>query len=715
MTDNLGWQVFEDEDLPESERGSSSAPGRQQPAASIAATRDRCLQLGYGGFVIKRGGNISFRPHSREDIIQLKTAGNMWGRGNVLHVAPAPSSDPPSGDSIAVEHDGVVRRARTSTLARKSGYFASLCRHAWADSTSGVHRFGEFPGGIEGFGLAMAWLAAEEGESIGPPWPVRNCNEACAAIEAAAYVDSSGLLRAAACSWRLAFSPNRDQLLQVAEVVMTASLQFCAEEQEAIIDELCAMLQELPRHQLSLSPEFLIAPSAGLAVLELRNKAKETLVGHIRNVGSWVGSVIRAAGGEAGDTSASSRAGTMEPGTDAAWTPHDFALQLFAAHEPFFLSRLPACRKLLRHVDAQLPITPPLCFRLAAAAAASAAEQEGEVFAGHRLAVDIFERSLGSVGDPTQAASDNACVVGLFGAGCHPDTPPALNLEVLARPLVPPVAAAVILSRVLSSWAAAGIEAGFEDGADAVLAGVSSDRQGLRTMLTTAVPRIASETGTGSAEWGNSFDLAVPELLAAFSRGAAAATESNAGQPLDSTLRLLFRALFQPSGGLPGVRFPLVLLAEVKDQGAACAGLAARRALDELQAEAAKDATRAWASAERLWPTVAWAFVEELLLVQVVSLIRSWLVEAKARRRLGTEHSTCPKAAATELLLRLPLQRLPDAEELLGPPVPAHVLACLARREQEENTSRIAALEAENEILRHEVARLASDRHAQNS
>jgi len=54
MTDNLGWQVFEDEDLPESERGSSSAPGRQQPAASIAATRDRCLQLGYGGFVIKR-------------------------------------------------------------------------------------------------------------------------------------------------------------------------------------------------------------------------------------------------------------------------------------------------------------------------------------------------------------------------------------------------------------------------------------------------------------------------------------------------------------------------------------------------------------------------------------------------------------------------------------------------------------------------------------
>eukprot|EP00419_Tripos_fusus_P067389 CAMPEP_0172921108 /NCGR_PEP_ID=MMETSP1075-20121228/205276_1 /TAXON_ID=2916 /ORGANISM="Ceratium fusus, Strain PA161109" /LENGTH=295 /DNA_ID=CAMNT_0013781223 /DNA_START=20 /DNA_END=903 /DNA_ORIENTATION=+ len=295
MTDNLGWQVFEDEDVPESSRD----PGRQQPAAPIAATRERCLQLGYGGFVVKRGGNISFRPQAREEILQLKV-GNIWGRGIMLHVAPAPLGEPPSEESIVVEHGGIARRARTSTLARKSGYFASLCRHDWADGAGGVHRFGEFPGGIEGFGLAMAWLAVEEGESIGAPWPVRSCNEACAAIEAAAYVDSAGLLRAAACSWRLAVSPNRDQLLQVAEAVMTASLQFCAEEQEAIIDELCAMLQELPRHQLCLGPEFLIAPSAGLAMLELRNKAKETLVGHIRNVGSLVGSFFRAAGGEAG-------------------------------------------------------------------------------------------------------------------------------------------------------------------------------------------------------------------------------------------------------------------------------------------------------------------------------------------------------------------------------------------------------------------------------
>jgi len=494
--------------------------------------------------------------------------------------------------------------------------------------------------------------------------------------------------------------------LRVAEAIVGASLQFGGDDQEIVIGELREILQELPKHALTLAPEFLAAPAAGLAVLEVRHAARESLYGHIKNVGSWVGSVINSGGERTGQ-------GTE---ADAHLSPHEFAVRLFDEHEPTFVARKDALRQLLRYVDAGIPVEPPLCFRLAAAAAAAEAVHDEEVFAGQRLAVDIFERSVGAVPDPAQAASDSACVVGLFGAGgCHAAGEAPLSLGVLARPLVPPAAAAVVLSRVLSSWAMAESGQHGADGADVILAGVASDRQQLRTLLTAVLPRIAGESGTGlGTEWGSSFDYAVPELRAAFVSAAAAAlapagARDDGPRAPDEILRLLFRVLYQPSGGLPDVRFPLGLLAEVKDHNPACAALVAQRVLAELAAAAAPEGGRAWALAEELWPLVSWDSADQALVESAVELLRAWL--AAGAGPAGGAGRPPPEGTAARLLRGLPLERLRDPEELLGPPVPAHVLACLARRMQEQCASRIAELEMVNETLRQELARLGTERH----
>jgi len=691
------WERFEDQDVPVDE------PGWPLPAISddeLAKCKEECLNLGYGGFVVRKG-LATFRPQCREDVLKEKVSG--WGcRGAVLHVAPAPAHV--AEGSITVVHGDSVRRAPLLALASKSGYFASLSRHAWADGES-CHSFAEFPGGEDAFAFAMSWLAAGLQGAVGSPWPVHDWRDVCKIIHAASYLDSPGLLCAATRSWRLAVARGRDRehLLQVAVTMGSASLQFSFEGQEPIIAELRAMLQELPKHHLPLAPDFLAAPAAGLVVLEVRHAARETLVGHIQKVGNRVGSVIGWGGGERVTSSA-------EP--EALASPHDFAARLFDAHEPYFLGHLPALRQLLPYVDPATAIAPPLCFRIAAAALAATSTRDEDGFLGQQLSADIFTRSIGAVPDPAQAASESACVVGLFGAGASGINEAPLSLEILSKPEVPPAAAAVVLSRVLSSWAIAESHGAGTDGAEVVLAAVTANRQRLRSMLVAVLPCIAAESGTEmGTEWGSSFDYAVPELRAAFTSAAAkaAGSSANADPPLDETLRLLFRVVYQPSGGLPDVPFPLSLLAELREHSTACAALVAQRVLLELRAVAARNRDRAWAAAEALWPAVAWESIDEAMLGATVELLRMWLRDAKAESHAAAR--AAGKAIAVRLLRQLPLHRLRDPEELLGPPIPAHILACLAHREQVECTSRLMALEAENEGLRQEVARLASDRH----
>merc|ERR1712136_342714 len=144
-------------------------------------------------------------------------------------------------------------------------------------------------------------------------------------------------------------------------------------------------------------------------------------------------------------------------------------------------------RRVLGYIDPCTPVDSPMCFRVAAAACAA----EGGSFAGEQIARGIFECSLAATRSPTLTASHVDCVAGLFGASggnCAASAPSApdsgevcrqsptavMGLDVLVRHLVPPAAAAVILSRVLSSWAAS--EAGNDaDAVDVILSGLRSD------------------------------------------------------------------------------------------------------------------------------------------------------------------------------------------------------------------------------------------------
>jgi len=118
-----------------------------------------------------------------------------------------------------------------------------------------------------------------------------------------------------------------------------------------------------------------------------------------------------------------------------------------------------------------------------------------------------------------------------------------------------------------------------------------------------------------------------------------------------------------------------------------------------------------WSLARQIWPVLAWHSVEVELIEDVVRTLREWLTDAKVNLLHGSEWAEA-EDAAVQLLRQLPLQLLREPEELLGPPVPAHVLACLAYREQQTIASRIASLEHENAVLRSELMRISHDRPA---
>mmetsp|Transcript_145961 Transcript_145961/g.467971 ORF Transcript_145961/g.467971 Transcript_145961/m.467971 type:complete len:600 (-) Transcript_145961:92-1891(-) len=593
--------------------------------------------------------------------------------------------------------------------------------------------------------VALAWLSTTSGAAVGEPWPLRSCDDVCDAVASAAYLDAPRLVRAAVRSWSLGAERAREEQLRVAGAIVEATLQFEDSDQELVIFELRQLLHNLPKHQLVLAPEFLAAPAAGLEILEARQVAKETLMGHMKQVGEWVGSVMgRADGGDH-----RSHSGT-DP--EAPLSSSEFAVRLLDRHRAYFLARRVALRQLLGHVDVSTAISPPLCFGVASAALAASSALPGDLagdasepFPGRAMAVEIFERSVGAVEFPAEAAADPSCVNGLFGAGGRTLGDDVLALDVLARPLVPPAAASVVLSRVLSSWGAIeacsctdqnGCEGGDgSDAADVILAGVASDRQKLRLMLQQALPRIAEESDPAGSDWGTSFDYAVPELRAAFARAVSSASSSPsnrgassaaAGEEVamggsvvvDDTVRLLFRVLFQPTGGLPGVAFPLSLFGELRGHNAHCRSLAARCAVARLREMFAFDPRRAWRVADSVWPTISWDDAEESLLEDVVAMLRSWLIAAKRAPSAapapvveapGRDNKAEAKLAVVRLLAKLPLHRLSNTEHLLGPPVPAHVLALLAQRGVERDSQRISALEAENERLRSDVSRLQAE------
>lgn len=690
--DEEGWILFEGADsAPHRAGGSVPVPSE----GKLAALRKDCLHLGYGGFVVKRGV-ATLRPLGRAFLLEHKTT--TWlDRGSMLYVAPESSG----AESLTASSREVLLKCATSRvyadpeqLAANSGYFASVFRHSWADAEE-CHTFSEFPGGEAAFALATAWLVAHPGSPVGEPWPIQDRHDVCILIKAATYLDSPQLLRAAVRSWSLFEERGTEDRLLVAGAISEASLQFEGPGQDLVISALLMLLQDLPKHQLALAPEFLAAPAAGLTVLEAKESARETIIGAMRSVGGMVASVISGSGGERS---------VPNEDPDSPLSPNDFAVRLFDQHEAFFIQQPPVLRRLLRHIDASVPIVAPLCYRLAAAAVDPAMVAEDPSF--HSLGIDIFERSISSARCPAEAAADPACVEGLFGAGGRRPADGVVGLEVLARPVVPPAAAGVILSRVLSSWAAAESSAG-ADAAAVILAGVASDRQRLRILLEAVLPRIADEGGaeTGN-DWGSNFDYAVPELRAALVHALTTRAE------LDHTVRLLFRVLFQPTGGLPGINFPLSLLEELRGHSHTCLALAVRCAVGRLRDLFAEAPGSAWRSAEEAWPWISWGAATEELLEDVVAMLRDWMAftvsassatEGKGKGSAGGS----PEAAMIRLLLQLPLERLPRPEVLLGPPVPAHVLATLAFRATGSLTAKIARLEEENQALHAEIERLS--------
>eukprot|EP00927_Polykrikos_kofoidii_P086829 TRINITY_DN9843_c0_g1_i1.p1 TRINITY_DN9843_c0_g1~~TRINITY_DN9843_c0_g1_i1.p1 ORF type:complete len:754 (-),score=141.08 TRINITY_DN9843_c0_g1_i1:48-2309(-) len=742
------WQIFEGCDVP-----LEDSHGQQMPAASpeeLESCREECLKIGYGGFATRRG-LATFHPLGRRALLERRES-TFWERGAALHVAPAAvlaSED--DADSVLVSHGSTSRRAASAELlSSRSGYFASLFRHDWADSGTQVKassscgkageprdgavcdgrqtHFAEFPGGERAFEFALSWLCAQDGEAFLEPWPIISCDDLFLAGESAAYLDAPGLLRAATGSWRLARERTADELLHVSGVLVAGSMHFEEHAQEDVIDEIRVMLQEMPKDQLVLSPEFLAAPKAGLAVLDVRRAAKNSIVGHIKSIGGWMMStasassnvVATAAAWERRSVAAAARddARRAAKGMEAS-SPHDFAVRLFEAHEMFFAGQPEESRRLMSHVDTQVPIPTPLGFRVAAVAAA-ASHSASDKF---HLAWNLLERCLAFAEDPASSAADDSCVVGLFGAS---GAKPVFGLDVLAKPTVPPAAAAVILSRVLASWAV-GVSSKSDDASrarftlaavhsdaalEAILAGVVSNRQNLRTFLEAALPRIAAEDADDeiSSEWGSALNLAVPELQAAF----AYAGERAAAQDVvpDEHVQLLFTVVYRPSGGLVNVRFPLVLLQELRSHSVATQTIVLRRVIEDLESAASSPLVDgwdcAWAKAETLVAAPKWELAEITDVERAVSALRFLLFEAHAGK---TERAVSDvDACAVRLLRVLPLQILDDPEGALGPPVPAHVLAGVAFQTSANNASRLAKLEAENRVLRQEVLLLKQHR-----
>lgn len=731
-----GWELYHNTDAPAEEH---QQPGRHLSAATeeeLESLKADCLSLGFSGFVVKQG-RATYRAQPRAELLQKRNSGWWPARGNKLYVAPAPgdavdfllavpqeglaASQGCSSSSSSTGRPGLTEvvfgsccfRADPQLLVSRSGYFESAFRHDWGDAarSSARHSFQEFPGGELAFTIALRWLSTPPTSATGPPWPIQDLEQANLGLEGAAYLDSPLLARALTLSWHLAAKRSREDLLKMAGVLSIHLSSFNPEGQQLLIKELRFMLEELPKHQLALSTEFLASPTAGLAVLDARDAARESIVGHIKNVGGWVNAVL------SGDTSITYHEDSPIRG------PHDFAVRLLDRHEGFFLQRLPVLRRLLRHVEPSTPIAVPLAFRVAAACIAAEVEGDSEVFAGQRIALDVVETSVAHAPDPAQAASEEACVVSLFGAGGNA---PLINLDILARPGFPPAAGGVVLSRVLSSWAAGEGRESTGDPADIILDGVVKDRQRLRSLLLATVHRLgAEEAGDAErrhdgAEWGTLGDLAVPELVSAFSLAVTkalqrAATESETGRmpevfvgeaQVDETLRLLFKLLFRATGGLPGVHFPLALLADLR--GHTAAGLGIRRALQELHLLKG-DEQRTWREAEAVWPLLAWDGAEVAQLTEAVRLVREWLTAAKASDHFVKREA---KAAAVRLLARMALHKLSEPEDLLGPPIPAHVIALLVLRRQEQSAARIEALEAENSVLRTEIDRLTLTQRA---
>lgn len=691
----LAWQEFRGSDVvPDEKVGQPTQANSQE---ELDAIRRDCLEFGFGGFAVKKGLAF-FRPYGRDFILKHKT-GTVWDRGSVLHVAPA-IPEPEEGVRLVCGES--AKWGLPEVLKTKSGYFASLFRHSWSDGKGCLHEFVDFPGGEQAFLVAAAWLAVDETTLVGAPWPLRDCSAVCDAIWSAAYLDAPRLFRSAVRSWSLSGQRMEKDLVNVAGVLAEASLQFAEVAQSVVMEEIRQLLQHVPRNKIELTSNLLVAPAAALQILETRQVARQTLADHIKTVGDWVGSVI---------------SGPADWGPDLEnWPsgPHEFAVKLFEMHETFFSTQSQALRQLFNHIDASEPILPPLSFRLSSVALTAWAEDEEKSLDMYsRLwgnAVEIFERSLGTTTTPAEVAVHPACISGLFGVG----NPAAggngiFGFDVLARSMVPPAAASVVLSRVLSSWSAEASGDSETDAADVILEGVVNDRQQLYTMLKRVWQRMVEDgkdLQLRSTDWGTLQDFAVPELQAALMRAIAGFTNASeddwarSNSRIDEAVRLLFRVLFQATGGLNGVGFPIFFLRELRDQSRACTDLAARCAVSRLRETHALEKRQAWEIANELGPCIAWEEVQDSLIEIIVDMLREWLLSA--RRSCNEQDCVEAEMSVTRLLAELPLRRLQEPSRALGPPFPAHVLAGLAFRE-------CSGQRCEIEFLRAEIARLSDE------
>eukprot|EP00929_Paragymnodinium_shiwhaense_P037707 TRINITY_DN20044_c0_g2_i1.p1 TRINITY_DN20044_c0_g2~~TRINITY_DN20044_c0_g2_i1.p1 ORF type:complete len:787 (+),score=189.48 TRINITY_DN20044_c0_g2_i1:118-2478(+) len=742
------------------------------PAATeedICARKAECISMGYGGFVVRRD-KASLRPVSRQRLLRDKVGTGFYESAR-LYVAPAAVEVDEADDSaVTLRYGAVSRRACRELLQERSGYFASRFRHNWADSggmagyvvsssssscpsggscgssaDAAAASFADFPGGERAFEIAAAWLARSgQSDVLGEPWPVVQTEDAELAIHAAAYLDAPGLLRSAVLSWLHRQDRQPPELLGVAGAMVTASLQFESAVQDLIIEDLRSMLREIPRHRLALTSDFLVSPAAGLAVLDVRDTAKESLVGHIKNVGGFLGAVIKQHTSERKGSDPPAGTSAQEAELQALCsTPHEFSVRLLVEHQGFFAENLPMLRRLFRHIDETQPIATPLCFHVAASAALAEQMTEDEVFAGYKLAVDIFQRGLSASADPVTAAAEEACASTLFGAG---ETKAVLDLDVLCDTLVPPAAAAMVLNRVLSEWAKADSRAtaasngstatamGRKGQADSALetitAAIEGDRQGLRRLLLQLLPHIRQADGVELLEgctWGTIFDLAVPMLRAAFMHVAERALAEE--HAIDDTMKLLFQIVYRPSEGLPGESFPLELLLELKEHSAPTQVLARNRVLQELEALLkepyvlrssgnlhghAACLRKLWKTAMRLWAAGDWERAGPGAMQRAVCFVKKLLKESEECK--DPEVAQEGSEATVEMLGRLPLEQLLDhnssttglsvsrsALQLLGPPIPAHVLGSLALQAASANVERLRKLEDENMVLKEEL------------
>merc|ERR1712048_1116526 len=150
------------------------------------------------------------------------------------------------------------------------------------------------------------------------------------------------------------------------------------------------------------------------------------------------------------------------------------------------------------------------------------------------------------------------------------------------------------------------------------------------------------------------------------------------------------------------------LLKELREHNAATQAMVASRVLAELdEVVVSGSLDRAMSVAEEVWPAIQWEAADADMVEHAVRILRHLLSQAAARP------STAELAAQTivvRLLRQLPLRRLADPLEALGPPMPAHALAYYAYQATEDNVTRIERLEAENAALRQELLQLKEHR-----